>query len=201
MLLSLFFVRALSASSMVCPTYSCSNLPPTSGECLQYSETSGLQSYLVTPCIPGMICPNSAQASSSCSYPTPKSRYPGEYCTTGYDCRSNNCTHSICSGVIATQPCNTSADCNPGLYCAINSTKTCTAQLKAGSVCNTTDECQNNATCNINICTLVFTGTNQPTNTITSTGLALVCASGYAKNVSGVFTCQTLANTPKSNNT
>ena len=184
-----YFIFIVNALGSNCPSYSCGS-GYTTNQCQVYSNSSGVSSYTLTQCQPGLICPAAQNSSAICQSPSTRSRYPGDYCQQNSDCRSNNCNGNSlrCIGNFTGQGCSTSGDCQPGNFCS--SKFVCTQHLAAKSACTTTDNCTIGLVCDLKVCVGLFSiANNKPTGTILSTGLAPACASGYARNISNVTTC------------
>ena len=96
--------------------------------------------------------------------------YPGDPCTTGTQCLSGTCTGGYCGGIAAGSQCEEDTDCNPGYYCDVTTTNTCTALLALGAECDRDAMCQMNNGCNVGICTTYFSVAE--TGTVTDCGNA-----------------------------
>lgn len=194
MLLQIFLYQCAFVSASVCPAYTCSGNSPTTNECISYSNTAGVDSYIITPCISGLECADSMGSSSMCSYSS-QTRYPGEFCTSGLDCMSYNCISGKCVGLTTGQLCTSTSECNPGLYCSTS----CVAQIKPGKSCTENEQCENNSICDEGVCIILFSGDiNEPTQIVTPYGLAISCSTGFASNSTGTYKC---AKAPVSNST
>lgn len=180
MLLGLLLAPLL-ASGTSCPVFNCSSSAATSGQCITYTNTTGVDNYLVTPCVAGLYCGFESKASSTCKYPTDyMPRYPGEYCFDALDCHSGTCLNGKCSGISSGNPCNMTYECNPKLYCDSISDK-CEALLNIGNACTDTSQCSNSV-CDSLVCTAYFSKANgQPATEISPQGLAWACKTGFAK--------------------
>ena len=170
----LFYSTALNE----CPQYSC-NDPVTIDNCSILNTSSAIKEYLITPCEFGLVCMLDSTNISSCSLPEVNSRFPGEFCYSNLDCISNNCTANICAGLPLDKNCNTSSDCNPGLFCPSEDPKFCTQQ--GIDRCTSDLECLNSYICDNNICVEMFSvEVNNFTTVIWPNNFAPTCASGYA---------------------
>ena len=153
MALFLFFSLTFSLGfTLLCPDYSCGSGMSTENDCSLFSLSSGVPSYLITPCEQGLLCEFSSDTNSTCSIPLPHSRYPGDYCSSNTDCISNQCISHTCIGSPVNSPCSTSTDCNFGLYCSENSL----CSLQQSGLCNSTLQCLNSEICNNGTCILMF---------------------------------------------
>jgi hypothetical protein len=137
------------AAALTCHPYQCapSDLTMEPTQCISYLN----QTYFTKPCEDNYYCPQTQpEADASCEliqHDTQKLN-PGANCTQNIDCVSNNCLNSHCIGADINQPCESTQDCNPGLYCK---DKLCKELLKVKETgCLVDYDCVNNAGCNIN---------------------------------------------------
>ncbi|OMJ76477.1 hypothetical protein SteCoe_24143 [Stentor coeruleus] len=188
----IFFLSLLStALSNTCPVHDCS-LPETLGQCLSYSNSTGIDTYNENPCQAGYYCYTNETTSAFCFPPKPNTRYPGEICFSNTDCISKNCnlTSNSCTGNVENAACLSSADCNPGLYCINQTNPVCKPQVAIGNKCNITEECYNFANCDNNICVEYFSLLEgNVTTVILPPNFAPSCYSGYANSTSNGFLC------------
>lgn len=187
-------IAPLLVSGGTCPVYKCGKSSTTTGECIHFSNSTGVDTYSITPCIQGLACDFVPETSSMCQYPTDfEPRYPGEYCAENQDCASGVCSGVKCLGLTANSVCTSSSQCNPGLYCSSVSPAVCISQIPIGSPCNKTIQCANSGVCDSGICTTYFSkGNGNTTTVIDYRGIALACTSGFASN--GVCTNPPVSN-------
>lgn len=180
------FLPSLVASAVTCPTFSCGSTNSSESTCESYSNNH----YIVSPCEIGLECLFVPSNSSNCQYPPLGTKYPGDYCYNGHDCISGTCTLGKCAG--STGSCKTSADCAPLMYCDKGTfSSTCKLQESSGKSCTSNDQCSNSLLCENSKCVPMFSLINgQQTHTIWGIGLAPLCDSGYAENISSVATCK-----------
>lgn len=115
----------------------------------------------VDPCDSGYECLGNPKSDYTCSVKTTEKAYPGEICSQASDCDSNTCTAGLCAGKAIDQPCTDDKGCAPGLYCATESTNTCSLLKPSGSACFKDEECTYGTFCKISSgsgrCTAYFT--------------------------------------------
>ncbi|OMJ87849.1 hypothetical protein SteCoe_10330 [Stentor coeruleus] len=182
MLFGLLIVPLLVSGSS-CPVYKCGKSSTTTGRCISFSNSTGVDNYVITPCIQGLACDFIPEQSSECQYPTDyEPRYPGEYCAEDQDCASYNCFGSKCLGLSAGSACSSTSACNAGYYCG-TSPSVCTAQLAVGATCTRTIQCINSAVCDAGVCTTYFSKALGAASTLKDyRGIALACSSGFISN-------------------
>ena len=151
MLIFYFLLSRYALSTLICPQFDCGVLP--SGTCIQYIESENTN--VVQPCPSGYSCPYSSTTPSQsvvCTLTPTDFSYPGEPCSQSSDCNTNLCQNSICIGIFENQPCNTTLQCAPGLYCYFSQTVLsfiCSPLIKTGnSGCLTNSDCEIVSYCN-----------------------------------------------------
>ena len=141
--------------AITCSKYGCHapSFNPGFGNTCVYPKGSD---YSLQVCPLGQYCnaPLLPTANVTCSdTPEPVTNdpgYPGEPCTSNANCLSGQCTgNNLCAGLNEGVPCNTSDQCNAGLYCKTTApgVGTCAKQLAAGANCLADTECANNLGC------------------------------------------------------
>lgn len=69
MLASTIFLETMLTSLNSCPRYNCTDYLPTNSQCIQYSNYTGFDTYLITPCVNGLECKFKDHSDSFCDYP------------------------------------------------------------------------------------------------------------------------------------
>lgn len=176
----LLFILSSSALASTCPKYMCSSSPTTESECQVYSNTTGVQTYTLTPCEYGLTCPYATSKNENCQTSAfANSRYPGDYCSQSFECKSGKCQANTCQGIAENGNCTSSDLVDTGLYC--NQEGIAVKLLEAGNDCNHTSECQIGMTCDLGVCVSMFSLANGLyTNEIWSQGMAPSCQTGFA---------------------
>ena len=156
-----------------CPVYTRGDLQD--GQCTFENSTAVPHNFIVEKCEAGQYCPGII-TNSTCTT-TPKALlYPGSTCSDSTQCKSLNCTSSVCVGKDFGVECATHDECNIGAACAVNDTlKVCMRQSPVGANCTSDYECQNAFGCYSGVCTSYFSLPNG--NATTNDNL---CASGYS---------------------
>ncbi|OMJ69173.1 hypothetical protein SteCoe_33171 [Stentor coeruleus] len=181
-------IAPLLVSGTSCPVFKCGSSTATSGQCIAYTNSSGVDNYKITPCVTGLTCNYAKQSNAICEFPTDyMPRYPGEYCFDNLDCHSGICsTNGQCLGLKSGDACDMTYQCGTGLFC--NSTSSvCETLLVNGTACGDTSQCSNSV-CDSGVCTAYFSkATGQPATAISTQGLAWACITGFAsKNLCAV---------------
>ncbi|OMJ82774.1 hypothetical protein SteCoe_16421 [Stentor coeruleus] len=107
--------------------------------------------------------------------------YPGEPCFYDRSCQDSICVNSICQGLDANMECDTTNQCNPGLYCNI----TCQPLSGIGAPClNNQGQfddsiCLYNLLCHQGVCTEIFSFDAGSLVDECDNNISLLCKSGY----------------------
>jgi len=178
----------------LCPRYFCSNTTVGWGtnQCILYAnETFQYMTQnvmLLSECPQNSTCLPTTLLNSTCSPPNTDLGFPGDYCLANSDCSTDSCTSNICTGGIAQgQTCKNVFDCQPGLFCdfADGEPFLCQTQVALGMNCSSDFDCKNYLGCNLGQCVKYFSlPSGARTDSMLSSGLAELCASGYATVVS-----------------
>ncbi|CAG9316870.1 unnamed protein product [Blepharisma stoltei] len=142
------FNTPVEATTVSCSAYSCApfNFNMPTGYCMMKNNSTyylrSCQSTTATYCNPNngscIVPPAAVQALA----------YPGEACALNSDCVYGNCYAYVCKGLGKGVNCTSHEQCDPGLYCSLNST--CQEQIAAnGSGCRSSYDCKNYAGCNM----------------------------------------------------
>lgn len=183
-----------SVYASTCATYGC--VPTnTKTQCITHKNSSNHSEYFLTPCYPEYECPAKADNSNQfCKLKTTKQNYPGEFCSTDRDCTSLQCIANKCLGLVEGALCENAYDCNPGLYCSVNSKK-CTVQKAKAQTCDNDASCKNDLLCIDNTCSSLFSVANnqriEEDLVDSKTGWSPGCQTGYAVYNDGIYNCTT----------
>jgi len=149
--------------------YGCGPTPnpiPTILECSFGNCEGGMCPYLLSngsSCYWNYQCESGECSEGECQkvVPPPLQQYPGDPCSVNTDCIYQKCSGGICQGVSKGQPCNSSNECNFGLFC--NENGDCAPRIPNGHPCNYTTACgfiSNCVTVNeTSTCVAEFSGT------------------------------------------
>ena len=178
--------KGISAST--CPVYSCTNYTVgwNNSQCVYYNQDLYYNQLTkivqLSPCNNNYTCSttNSGLGNSSCIQPSTVSKYPGDYCTSNYQCQSGSCSNQACTGISLNQPCYNTFDCSPGLYCdGIGGV--CVSAVPNGQ-CTYNYQCPTYYICIDSLCVKSFSfsvGLQVPS---APTGFNQACSSGFAYN-------------------
>ncbi|OMJ70370.1 hypothetical protein SteCoe_31662 [Stentor coeruleus] len=175
-------------SSGSCSEYTCSDIESTIGTCQTFSNTTGIDEYIITPCEFGLVCEPVLYEDQTCSSLGYYTRLPGEYCQNDYDCFTVNCQNNACVGLSVGSACTTTRQAAPGTYCTTGGY--IVASLNINSKCSSTLQCQNFLLCDGSLCLQYFSlPIGAATDNVDSDGYAPACASAYAvRNITN-FVC------------
>jgi hypothetical protein len=124
----------------------------TDKTCAYYNDSE--DTFYVESCEDGYTCTPGAEATANftcISDLTNPFAYPGEACKDAKDCISNVCTNGYCKGSTLSAACSLDYDCDPGLYCDKDSTKTCLPVLSKDAACSRDWECDYDYYCHIKV--------------------------------------------------
>ena len=154
-------MRPFSPANFFCQAYSCANIAAgwEEGTCITY--TQAVNQFQINPCPVDSVFPycdytkaeNNKWRNITCG-PNPSAPilYPGDPCTVGDQCLSGTCTNEVCQGVPQGATCNSSEQCNVGLFCSsTNFAFTCQpliAMYESG--CGSDFDCINTCGCRFN---------------------------------------------------
>ncbi|OMJ84626.1 hypothetical protein SteCoe_14217 [Stentor coeruleus] len=176
----LLFILSSTALASTCPKYTCSSSSTTESECQAYSNSTGIQTYTLTPCEYGLTCPYTTGKNENCQNSAlVNSRFPGDYCSQNFECMSGTCKSNICQGIALGGNCTSSSLVESGLYC--NEDGKAVALLEAGNNCDHFYECDYGLTCDIGVCVKMFSLANgELTDEIWPQGMAPSCQTAFA---------------------
>lgn len=148
-----------TVSGLTCQSYTCydKSIKLYPEQCISVNKTSVVirtcDSSLVPYCQP-------LTSNTTCIPKTPKNltstAWPGEKCSKDSECAYGMCYKSKCNSFDFGKTCALDDQCNPGLFCNIN-TKTCEFQIYPGeSGCTEDTDCWNSAGCNFGKCVPYF---------------------------------------------
>ncbi|OMJ85232.1 hypothetical protein SteCoe_13466 [Stentor coeruleus] len=176
-----------------CPKYQCKLKTQkfTDNTCVVYSNNT----YYVSPCKTGYCEVSFGSLNSTCISST-KTTYetnmylPGAKCTINDDCLSGICSKT-CQGISKGKTCNSTLDCNPGLYC-LNSQ--CTELITTRLNCSNQYSCPYNSGCNVfnnaSACIEYFSlEPGEIVGSCSENGMNLLCKSGYCGINGEVYVC------------
>ncbi len=140
-------------TAQTCSRYICTTTALTGSQCSKADSASSPSTYYLKPCANETeVCTVRFESAPDSCAPTRSNpiRYPGEECNSTKDCYRGTCdaTAKICMAANATQSCEDSVDCNPGLYCEA---KVCVATKNEGADCSS-KQCNVNAVCSQGKC-------------------------------------------------
>jgi hypothetical protein len=152
----------LAASQLNCTQLKCSSVKGS--QCYSYDPSS--KSATVSPCSKDTACNyNPDSPSNSICQQKPASlissiqSLPGAKCssTKCIDSSGVTCSDGTCKGISLEAPCNSTNQCNPGLYCKYdNEASSCQPLLKKGEACSPSDYCTYGYGCNFGFCVNLF---------------------------------------------
>ena len=146
--------------------------------CVFYDSSS--EKYYVSPCPLNYYCDRQLKSNSICVpfNNTENFKYPGEVCEKPSDCLNSikGCENGVCKGNALNEVCDSSADCNPGLFC---NDFTCQVLFPAGfNNCSFDYECINFAGCLENTCTLYWSKPDYSEISVCNNFQSVYCHSG-----------------------
>lgn len=155
-------IASLVSSQLTCTQLTCSSIKGPN--CYTYNPSSN--SATVSPCSSGKACnynPDSPSESTCEIISTPYTQtiqsLPGSKCSSNkcIDSEGVTCQEGICQGISEGLSCNSTNQCNPGLYCRYeDQVSTCQPLIKAGEACRPTDYCSYGYGCNFGYCVNLF---------------------------------------------
>jgi len=191
----------LTEGDFSCKAYKCDNSTSwREGVCISYMES--INTFGIQECSNNQYCDYELAIANqwlnvTCGGTMPqKEAYPGEPCDQSTHCLHSSCVSGTCEGTPQGGSCETTQECNPGLYCDLdpnNSTLSfvCLPLKGYGEPCISEFQCKTTAGCgyangsNGKICIEYFTlGDSHPVECAKS-GENDLCKSGTCYNVPG----------------
>jgi hypothetical protein len=133
------------AYNLSCPLYNCSDTAVAKDE---ECALECIGNLTLKKCNTNLTCqPINFGSPSVCIKSTipDYSVLPGEVCTEEKQCTINKCKDSTCAGYGKNESCNSTSQCDKGLYCK---DKKCIETGKKGDSCNDHNRCSVNLICN-----------------------------------------------------
>eukprot|EP00826_Nyctotherus_ovalis_P027376 TRINITY_DN213_c0_g2_i1.p1 TRINITY_DN213_c0_g2~~TRINITY_DN213_c0_g2_i1.p1 ORF type:complete len:377 (-),score=52.44 TRINITY_DN213_c0_g2_i1:57-1151(-) len=132
--LLLYLTYGIEIDFPKCSVYQCGQL--ADNECARMNETH----FVLKSCSKGTVCDFQISPKPSTCKALLHSRFPGEYCTAGTECITNNCDKNICVGDKEGSTCHYNHECNPRLFCDGERGKCC-------SVAHENEYCESRKLC------------------------------------------------------
>lgn len=177
----MIYLIPLIASGLTCNKYTCGSLENPYG-CISQGPNVTLQSCNFAEL---QQCPyTDFSENSTCVYlpPSPyQTALPGDFCYSNSTCVSMSCVNSICQGLLASDVCTDTSQCNPGLGC--NSGNCMVLQpIGPSSACTVDYDCVNNAACENGNCFQYFSRSEGVAVVNCDNGVNWLCESGMCYN-------------------
>jgi len=145
--------------AITCPSYTCTSnsINLYKGQCIYASKST----LYLSPCKDSLIPYCSPSASNTTCIPNPQkseksTAWPGEKCSKDSTCAYGMCYKSRCNSQNFAMSCNIDDQCNPGLYCNLN-TNTCAFLIQPlASGCTKSTDCVISSGCNFGVCIPYF---------------------------------------------
>jgi len=179
-----------------CPVYYTQDFEQGTGELCVWNNENIFNSLLATStmlfyCNSSSVCSVSPGENGFCVDNSVDNNYPGQNCSLNFNCHSNICSNGMCQGETENQGCETSKDCDPGLYCyGSTGVKTCQPVATLGQSCVSTP-CQSTLLCDLNVCVQYYSKSLGSVTQDVVGFFARACQSGFAiKDTAGDYLCE-----------
>lgn len=189
-----------------CPAYGCGQADSwLNGTCVTFAQAGNRYEIQTcnspsTPfCDISISEANKWQNVSCKAAPGNPIKYPGDPCSSNFDCISGNCTGNVCQGIQLGRHCQSSQSCNVGLYCASSNYQfTCQPLIQPYNFgCGSDFDCVNWCGCRFTsggppgTCVPYFSLAQNSTVQCSSSGISYLCSTGacYAQGSSMYGLC------------